>query len=95
MTSIKKITKEVFQTTDGIQFETSTEALKHQEHLDAPKVYLLWSQFSICDDVLESIFSTESAANMELKRLKAESDIDIDYGCVETHYRIEPRLLKS
>lgn len=45
MSTIKKITKEVFQTTDGAQFETSAEATKHQEFLDAPKVFIILSSY--------------------------------------------------
>lgn len=75
MQSIKTITKEVFQTSDDKEFETSEEAIKHQTFIDAPKVYLLWSQFSISPEVLEDVFSTEYAANLELKRLKYEYSI--------------------
>lgn len=95
MSSIKKITKEVFETTDGAQFETSAEALKHQEYLDSPKVYILLSSYESSDEKIEDIFSTGSAASIELIRLKAKSDLDVEYGSVETHYRIKPQLLKS
>ena len=81
--SIKAITKTVYQTTDGQQFDTNTEAIEHQEYLDTPKVFIIISSsHRIC-----KCYSDEKLATNEVTILNR--------GYSGTHYTIVTSLLET